>query len=377
MDLATPLHHTWTYQALAHDVFDIQLNRIVLPPSEDDPPNINKTHDLNINDQFWKTFKGCPFPEVAEAVQSEVSQYRAKEEELTRLRDVMGSDADDEGMPLNLTDSTAKLTSAITSLPELVEKKKSIDMHTNIATALLDEIKKRKLDLFFETEDKIISRSSQDKSILDIISDPSAGDPEDKLRLFLIFYILSQDTISETDLNQYITVLESMSADVSPINYVKKWKALSKMAANPRATKLTSSGTSSSSMSTMFQQIYSSGTKMMEGVRNLVIRTKDLPVTRIVDQLIEMKQSKETEDFRYFDPKLLRGNESSVVPRGRGPFQEAYVYIVGGGNYIEYQNLQDYCSRQQTQRRVTYGTTELMNPNEFIAQLSLLGKAKD
>jgi hypothetical protein len=161
MDLATPLHHTWTYQALAHDVFDIQLNRIVLPPSEDDPPNINKTHDLNINDQFWKTFKGCPFPEVAEAVQSEVSQYRAKEEELTRLRDVMGSDADDEGMPLNLTDSTAKLTSAITSLPELVEKKKSIDMHTNIATALLDEIKKRKLDLFFETEDKIISRSSQ------------------------------------------------------------------------------------------------------------------------------------------------------------------------------------------------------------------------
>ena len=27
------------------------------------------------------------------------------------------------------------------SLPELLEKKKRIDMHTNIATALLDEIK--------------------------------------------------------------------------------------------------------------------------------------------------------------------------------------------------------------------------------------------
>lgn len=41
-----------------------------------------------------------------------------------------------------------------------MEKKKTIDMHTNIATELLDHIKTRKLDLFFEMEDKIISRTS-------------------------------------------------------------------------------------------------------------------------------------------------------------------------------------------------------------------------
>lgn len=27
IDMATPLHHTWTYQALAHDVLDLSLNR--------------------------------------------------------------------------------------------------------------------------------------------------------------------------------------------------------------------------------------------------------------------------------------------------------------------------------------------------------------
>ena len=26
-DLATPLHHTWTYQAMAHDVLKYSLNR--------------------------------------------------------------------------------------------------------------------------------------------------------------------------------------------------------------------------------------------------------------------------------------------------------------------------------------------------------------
>ena len=41
-----------------------------------------------------------------------------------------------------------------------MEKKKRIDMHTNIATALLDEIKERKLDTFFEAEEKMITRST-------------------------------------------------------------------------------------------------------------------------------------------------------------------------------------------------------------------------
>jgi hypothetical protein len=40
-----------------------------------------------------------------------------------------------------LNDTTSRLTSAVSSLPELLEKKRLLDAHTNIATALLDEIK--------------------------------------------------------------------------------------------------------------------------------------------------------------------------------------------------------------------------------------------
>jgi hypothetical protein len=65
-------------------------------------------------------------------------------------------------------------------------------------------------------------------------------------------------------------------------------------------------------------------------------------VTRIVDELMEMKTSQETDDYRYFDPKQLRVTDSSQIPRNRTPFQEAIVFMVGGGNYIEYQNLVDY-----------------------------------
>ena len=39
VDMATPLHHTWTYQALAHDVMNLSLNRIVIEEDGGEKPS--------------------------------------------------------------------------------------------------------------------------------------------------------------------------------------------------------------------------------------------------------------------------------------------------------------------------------------------------
>lgn len=38
-----------------------------------------------------------------------------------------------------------------------------------------------------------MSKSALDRSVLDVIEDPECGIPEDKLRLFLIYYICSSN----------------------------------------------------------------------------------------------------------------------------------------------------------------------------------------
>lgn len=67
-----------------------------------------------------------------------------------------------------------------------------------------------------------------------------------------------------------------------------------------------------------------------------------MPVTKITEQLMECKSGGETDDYLYMDPKLLKSNRNDSMPKPRAPFQDAIVFIVGGGNYIEYQNLVDF-----------------------------------
>lgn len=49
-----------------------------------------------------------------------------------------------------------------------MEQKQLIDLHTNIATALLENIKERKLDVLFETEEKLLNGQGDFKNLLKI-----------------------------------------------------------------------------------------------------------------------------------------------------------------------------------------------------------------
>ena len=69
---------------------------------------------------------------------------------------------------------------------------------------------------------------------------------------------------------------------------------------------------------------------VMSGVKNLVVMKHNLPITKIVEDIMEQIFH---DDYKYLDPKIIRI---------KTPFSDQIVFGVGGGNYFEYQNLQDY-----------------------------------
>lgn len=238
--------------------------------------------------------------------------YRSSEEDVKRLKSEMGLDGNipDHAISL-LSDNTSKLTNAINTLPELLERKRLIDLHTTVASAILEHIKHRKLDVYFEIEEKIISSKGHfDQKTangpIDLIKDPDSGTPDDKLRLFLVYY-LSHD-LSDSDYQQYVTELTNAGCNMSPVEYIRRFKSLSVSTSN------LSSNTDSVFQSlgggtktiNMFSMLMSQGSQfVMEGVKNLVVKKQSLPITRILDVLMEAKSTPEIDDFRYFDPKVL------------------------------------------------------------------------
>ncbi len=116
--------------------------------------------------------------------------------------------------------SAKNLKSAITALPQLTEKKRVLDMHMNIASALLKVINDRSIDAFVMAEEtpSKLSRSS----ILEILNDPKKGTAEDKLRLVLVYYLSAENDISKDEVKEYEAALTKAGANLAVFDYVKR-----------------------------------------------------------------------------------------------------------------------------------------------------------
>jgi hypothetical protein len=153
---------------------------------------------------------------------------------------------------------------------------------------------------------------------------------------------------------------------------------------------------------------------LISGVKNFLPANRDLTVTKITESIMDPAGASssaiaKTEDYLYFDPRSANARGTMPPPSvarkndqmpgslgGHGPgtgatfgqrrqgFSEAIVFTVGGGSMDEYGNLQEWAKRTGAggsgaekgagKRRVVYGSTELVNAEEFLGtELGVLG----
>nr|CCA17714.1 SEC1 family transporter SLY1 putative [Albugo laibachii Nc14]CCA18360.1 SEC1 family transporter SLY1 putative [Albugo laibachii Nc14] len=375
-DLPSMLHHPSTYQALVDDLLKVNMNRVkvrVKKSAEEHAQDvIEKTYDLDIvSDSFFRLHAGSLFPDAIDANEEEMKQVTRKEEQIRAKTG--GHDT--------LMTGTKDLVDAVDTLPMLVEKKKMLEVHTNIFQAAFEIITARHIPTFSMLEQKLINGSSVDKSeIAQVLASKDVGTLADKVRVLMIYFLTSGASTTEiADFEALYKHLEEANTQESGLSFMTAWTYIKKHTAFQKHASVGGALTEANS-----HPVQSSAASMSKfkglaqgflaqaaaSVKNFLPENKKLHVTRVTDAICELRPNTEDDDFIYLDPKITANGAHGQVPRQRTPFREAIVFMIGGGNYNEYQNLMAYAKSQSSPKTIWYGCTELLNAEEFLQQLN-------
>jgi sec1 family domain-containing protein 1 len=113
-----------------------------------------------------------------------------------------------------------------------------------------------------------MSKSVLDKAMTDLLQDPEFGSTEDKMRLYIIFFICTN--MHDTEYRKLEAILQEIGCDLSPMPYVQRWKSIMTRSSNLTTNQYEGSGTKTV---TMFSKLLTQGSSfVMEGVKNLVVK---------------------------------------------------------------------------------------------------------
>ena len=340
------------------------------------------------NDSFWAEFASVPF---FKAIEEHSKALVDVENRVTAIKQRTGTNRSTGG-------ETTALLSTVNSLPQLLEKQKLLERHSQVLRAIMDIIAARSVyKLSGPEEELLFHHYADEKALLELAVDPELTF-RDKVRMGAVFVLSCyplQDIAEELE-NAILGCVESQTTIsesereviLNFIQYVKKVYSIAKLNRHE-------DGVSSQS----FRQSKQSGNSNIWDIANLTQKAL-INASRQVKSFVGEKKlmraismmrlackeassesiiAEQDSQFLYFDPKISGIDPAPSNARINSGFSEGTLFVVGSGCALEYQNLQDLAagkfplsrsSEKSKNLKYVYGCSELVNADNFLEQLA-------
>ncbi|KAI3787371.1 hypothetical protein L1987_41800 [Smallanthus sonchifolius] len=176
VDLVAPIIHEWTYDAMCHDLVDLDGNKYVMEiPSKSGGDPEKKEFLLEDHDSVWLEMRHLHIADASERLSDKMDNLMSKNK-AAQLQQKDSSEL-----------STRDIQKMVQALPEYNQQMEKLSLHVEIAGKINTKISEDGLRDLGQIEQDLVFGDAGNKELVEYLDENEDGNDENKLRLLMIY----------------------------------------------------------------------------------------------------------------------------------------------------------------------------------------------
>lgn len=396
VDQIAPVIHEWTYDAMCHDLLDMDGNKYVHEvPSKTGGDPERKEVLLEDNDPVWLEIRHIHIADASERLSDKFTTFQSKNKAAKLQQSAR------EGNEL----STRDLQKMVQALPQYTEQMEKISLHVEIAGKINRIIREMGLRDLGQLEQDLVFGDAGAKDVINFLRTNQDTTPENKLRLLMIYAFVYPEKFEGDKATKLMQLAKLSHEDMKVVNNMrllggssdsKKTTGSFSLKFNNAKTKQAARKDREGEEETW--QLFRFFPVLEELIENLnkgQLPKKEYSCMNEPGPIPEPGSQRRTQstserssanphsirsrrtanwgrarhsDDGYSSDSILRGASTDYKKMG----QRIFVFMIGGATRSELRVC--YKMTTKLKREVILGTTSIQEPPQYIKKLKLLSE---
>ncbi|XP_039029983.1 protein transport Sec1a-like [Hibiscus syriacus] len=208
VDQIAPVIHEWTYDAMCHDLLEMDGNKYVveLPGKHGGPPE-KKEVLLEDHDPVWLELRHAHIADASERLHEKMTTFKSKNKAANIQRDGEMS--------------TRDLQKIVQALPQYNETVEKLTLHVEIAGILNECIRDMGLRDLGQLEQDLVFGDAGSKEVINLLRTMQDASTDNKLRLLMIYAVVYPEKFEGDKATKLMQLAKLTTEDMQVVNNMK------------------------------------------------------------------------------------------------------------------------------------------------------------